>query len=144
MTVRTFKYEIKIRNQKQNPFLDMGKAKWDYQKELIQRQCFIHQLQTSRDQHDLDVYNALVETQDSMFGRSLRHQHTNTGASALAGAIEKIYDGDVSLKQVRNIQPVLAVLAKEYPDLWSEIAYKDIAQSDSESETSFDQLFEFS
>jgi len=141
MTVKTFKYEIKTRNQKANPFLDMGKAKWDYQKELIQRQCFIHQLQTSRDQHDQDVYNALVEIRDAMFGRSLRHQQSNTGASALAGAIEKIYDGDISLKQVRNIQPVLVVLAREYPDLWSEIAYKDISEQTA-SDTSFDQLFE--
>jgi len=142
MTAKTFKYEIKTRNQKANPFLDMGKAKWDYQKELIQRQCFIHQLQTSRDPHDLDVYNALVETPDAIFGRSLRHQHTNTGASALAGAIEKIYDGDVSLKQVRNIEPVLAVLAKEYPDRWSTIQYQDITDKLSETKTSFEQLFE--
>lgn len=140
MTTKLFKYQEKIRDQKNNPFWDMGKAKWDFQKELIQRQCFLHQLQTSRDPLDQDVYDALVLTPDVAFGRSLVHKRSNTGAAALAGAIEKIYQGDISQKQWSNITPVLQVLAQQYPDRWAHIECENIEGH--AQDTSFDQLFQ--
>lgn len=138
------KYAITVitKNQPGNGFLKMTpRDKVAFEKELQDRLFWLCQLSGSKLKKDQDIYKALTQIGNAMFGRAPQHGNTNnTGLSALAGALDKLRRGDLSEKQKNNIQPVLDLMHQEYPDRWSKIEYEETNLE--EVKEVFDSLFE--
>lgn len=133
-------YRPVVRNQLNNPFWVMSaRDKIAYRDYLVHKQCHAGQLSNSKDSTDQAVWEALT-TPHRAFGRSpYNNNQFNTGISALGGAIDKLSRGDISEKQVRNIQPVLDILEKHYPDQCKNCEYVNQAEVSDKKHV----LFEF-
>ena len=121
------KYYKEYKNQKNNAFCKMGDHKKAYHEALLKRLAWLSQLGLSRLAEDQDIYRALCVDADKRFGRSPENGNCfNTGIAALGGACAKLFEGDLSEKQIANIDDVLLALNHYYPDLWDSIEYQDI------------------
>jgi hypothetical protein len=123
-----YEYTPIEKNQKDNPFFKMrSRDKEHLKKELEDRLLWLCQLGSSKDQTDKQVYSLVFNIADKKeFGSAPKHNNAaNTGAAALAGAIEKLRVGDLSQKQVNYIMPILEVCHKVYPQQWSMIEFKE-------------------
>jgi hypothetical protein len=137
----TYTYLPVVQNQKANPFCQMSpqdtrKAKDEFSEKL----GWLVQKSQSRDKFDKEFWTAVMEA-DSMFGRSQKNQCANSALSALGGAVEKLQHGDLSQKQIDNIQPVLDLLHKHYPDKWGKTDFVD--GTPKVKTTTAPELFEF-
>ena len=136
------KYYKEYKNQKNNAFCKMGDHKKAYHTALIKRLAWLSQLGLSKLPQDQAIYKALCVDADKRFGRSPENGNCfNTGLAALGGAVAKLYEGDLSEKQIANIDDVLLALHHYYPDLWDGIDYQDINDTPSTTNT-FDKNFE--
>ena len=138
----TYNYLPVVKNQKANPFYQLSaKETLKLKGDLSERLGWLVQKSQSRDKFDQEFWSAIMEA-DTMFGRSQLNQCANSALSALGGAVEKLQHGDLSQKQIDNIQPVLDLLHKHYPALWGKIDFVDGSVT---VKTTVDpnQLFEF-
>jgi len=133
-------YKPVVKDQLDNPFWVMTeKDKIRYKDYLVHKQCYAGQLSNSRDPADQAVWQALT-TPHKYFGRSPHRGNVyNTGMSALGGAIDKLRRGDISSKQVRNIQAVLDILEQHDPKECENCEYVNQSQTENNKLT----LFEF-
>lgn len=140
-----FTYTPEIKKQAKNPFAKMTPAtKNRCQLELRKRLLWLTQLGSSRDSDDQAFYRAFVlETSREHFGRAPEYNNAdNTGLAVLSGAVEKLYEGDLSMKQIRYITPVLDTMAQCYPKLWDTIVFESSVASSEEPVSQFGALFE--
>jgi hypothetical protein len=138
----TYNYLPVVKNQKANPFYQLSAKETQRLKgDLSERLGWLVQLSQSRIEFDQEFWSAIMEA-DTMFGRSQLNQCANSALSALGGAVEKLQHGDLSQKQIDNIQPVLDLLHKHYPTLWGKI---DFVNGSVTVKTTVDpnQLFQF-
>ena len=121
----TYTYLPVVKNQKANPFYQLSAKETQRLKgELSERLGWLVQLSQSRIPKDEQFWEAVQES-DSIFGRSQMNQCANSALSALGGAVEKLQHGDLSQKQIDNIQPLLDLLHTHYPDKWGKIDFVD-------------------
>lgn len=118
------RYIKEYKNQKDNAFCKIGKQQPRLLEELIKRLTFVCEASQSRDPDLQGLWQTFTEP-DKIFGRSQRNQHTNSGLSALSGAVAKLQVGDLSEKQIKNIQPVCVILNKMFPEHFEEIIFED-------------------
>ena len=118
-----YTYTTVVKNQKNNPFTRQDRHQ-QLQNDLSRRLGWLVQLQQTPGTAAQEFWEAMT-TPHKMFGRSSLHQKPNTGLSALGGACEKLAHGDLSLKQLNNIMPVLKAMSEYWPELWSEIEFQD-------------------
>lgn len=121
-----FTYKPKIKKQANNPFLEMPEASQNrLHAELRKRLLWLCQLSSSSDARDQEFYAAFTQQRDhALFGRSPEYQNAaNTGISVLAGAVEKLYAGDLSMKQLKYITPLLQAMSTYYPKQWEQIDF---------------------
>lgn len=123
---------IVYKDQKNNGFFKTtARDKASLEKDLLDRLLWLNQLGASTNPKDQEFYTVLTQTQDAMFGRAPYHNNKkNTGIAALAGAVGKLRTGDLSEKQLKNIQPVLDAMHHHYSTQWSKIEFeeKDLEQ----------------
>jgi len=140
-----FTYTPEIKKQAKNPFAKMTPAtKNRCQLELRKRLLWLSQLGSSRDTDDQAFYQAFVlETSREHFGRAPEYNNAdNTGLAVLSGAVEKLYEGDLSMKQIRYITPVLDTMAQCYPKLWDTIVFESSVAVPTDATTPYETLFE--
>lgn len=137
------KFQTIVQQQNSNPFLRMTKSTHDrLLLALRARLLFLAQLGSSQRIDDQQIYSALATTADRrLFGRSPRYDNrANTGLAVLAGAVEKMYHGDLSLKQLKYIMPVLTILHEYYPDEFDAITFHEV--TDDQQSSQFTELFD--
>lgn len=138
-----FPYTPEVKKQAKNPFAKMTEAtKRRCHLELRKRLFWLAQLGSSLDKQDKEFYHAFAKDADSMFGRAPEYDNaTNTGMAVLAGAVEKLYAGDLSIKQIKYITPVLDAMNAYYPKLWDKIVFVE-QEHEEPAETTFENLFD--
>jgi len=137
----TYTYLPVVQNQKANPFYQLSaKETLKLKGDLSEKLGWLVQRSQSRIEFDQEFWSAVMEA-DSMFGRSQLNQCANSALSALGGAVEKLQHGDLSQKQIDNIQPVLDLLHKHYPTLWGKTDFVD--GTPKVKTTTAPELFEF-
>ncbi len=112
------------KNQKNNPFCKMRNSDQTMlQQGLLERLVFLAQLGASKDPHDQNVYDLLCnKTSKADWGSApIYNNAPNTALAILAGAVEKLQRGDLSLKQVERINTVCECLHIAYPRKFSEL-----------------------
>lgn len=139
----TFTYRPEVKKQAKNPFAIMTEATHSRcHQQLRKRLIWLAQLGSSQDPQDQLFYRTLTQEADSIFGRSPEYNNgLNTGMAVLAGAVEKMYEGDLSMKQIKYITPVLELMAVHYPKLWEKIVFENTLESP-EQASQFETLFD--
>jgi len=137
----TYTYLPVVQNQKANPFYQLSaKETLKLKGDLSEKLGWLVQKSQSRLPKDQGFWEAVMQA-DSMFGRSQQNQCANSALSALGGAVEKLQHGDLSQKQIDNIQPVLDLLHTHYPTLWGKTDFVD--GTPKVKPTTAPELFEF-
>lgn len=143
MTI-TFTYQEISKKQAKNPFCRITTETQEKRLhlELRRRLFWLTQLGSSPDSFDQEFYSAFAVTCDStLFGRSPEYDnHANTGLAVLSGAVEKLYSGDLSTKQIKYIMPLLRAMNEYYPKLWQPLEFH--RQDLSANPGQFSQLFD--
>lgn len=140
----TFTYTAQVKKQAKNPFAKMTvTTKNRLHNELRKRLLWLVQLSSSDHAPDRQFFKAMITADRELFGRAPEYNNAfNTGMAVLGGAVEKLYAGDLSIKQIRYITPVLDLMANCYPKLWEKIQFEDSAVEDNEETTQFESLFD--
>lgn len=103
---KTIKIVPEVKNKKDNPFLKMRDEDKMWLREHLN--SIIYKIAEMQASHQND-YNYLAIERDATFGKSSVKGIPNTALAALAGAAEKMRRGDLSLKQLENIESILRV-----------------------------------
>lgn len=142
MTI-TITYTPEIKKQAKNPFAKMTTATGNRcHGEIRKRLLWLAQLSSSQDSDDQRFYSAMTQADRDLFGRAPEYNNSaNTGLAVLAGAVEKMYQGDLSMKQIKYITPVLDLMSECYPKLWERIQFVSSVKEEVET-TPFESLFE--
>jgi hypothetical protein len=143
MTI-TIAYTPEVKKQAKNPFARMTPVTGNRCHGLIRKRLlWLAQLSSSQNSDDVRFYSAMTQADRELFGRAPEYDNKpNTGLAVLAGAVEKMYSGDLSMKQIKYITPVLDLMAECYPTLWEKITFVSTHQDTHEITTPFESLFE--
>jgi len=138
-----YKYTPITKEKKGNPFCKMTRQDHEIlEKQLMEIQHFICQLGSSTDTKHRQFYEIMVDERNAkMFGKSGEYSWaSNTALAALSGAVQKLSKGDMSLRQIENITPILDAVHKVFPKKFSKIEFEAVAED--EILTDFEKLFD--
>lgn len=137
-------YTPEAKKQAKNPFAKMtATTKARCHLELRKRLLWLCQLSSSQDAGDRAFFDAFAnEAERTLFGRAPEYNNAaNTGIAVLSGAVEKLYAGDLSMKQIKYITPLLDAMHQHYPKIWDKIQFESTVETVNEASTPFEALF---
>jgi len=135
-------YRKKVARQENNPFCVFEKDDHHFVlRQLTERLAWINQLGVSKDPHDQEVFDTLTNTKDrTLFGVSPHYGNVpNTAVASLGGAVEKMFKGDLSQKQMERAETVCRVLNQQYPDRWGKLEFEELKPTPREE--TFNRMF---
>jgi len=138
-----YKYTPITKEKKGNPFCKMTRQDHEIlERQLMEIQHFICQLGSSTDPLHMKFYECMSSERNAKhFGKSGEYSwNPNTPLAALSGAVQKLSKGDMSLRQIENITPILELVHQVFPRKFSKIEFE--AVSEDEILTDFEKLFD--
>lgn len=138
-------YTPVVKEQPTNPFCKMTQS--DHliaSSKLRERLFWLCQLGSSKDSRDQEIYDALVNHPDKkIWGSAPQHDNRpNTALAILAGAVEKLEKGDLSLKQIKTVNYLCAVLKDLCPRKWNELVFEEVTEIEVNMDLPLHKLFE--
>lgn len=137
-----YQYTPITKDQKSNPFCKMTKQdQFLLEQQLNEILHFLCQLGSSNNKRDRQLYDIVTnERSAKQFGKAGEYDWApNTPLAALSGAVQKLNKGDLSMKQIENIEPLLDVIHQVYPRRFSKIEFEAVTEI--EPADSFEKLF---
>tara|TARA_R110000796_G_scaffold229975_1_gene347459 strand:- start:703 stop:1125 length:423 start_codon:yes stop_codon:yes gene_type:complete len=138
-----YSYTPITKNQLDNPFCKLtSQDHHTLERQLQDILHFICQLGASKTAKDREFYTIMTTLPDRAFGRAPQYSNApNTGLAAISGACAKMRQGDLSRKQINNIELVLEAVNRFDKKKFSHITFEESSKL-TIADSPFHSLFE--